>query len=147
MNGKGLWTVILLFSSVVTGCIDIDMPGHHGGPWWYYNSNPCGYHSTPATSDIIIVSGAGTEACNGTYVRSGTVNGRPAYAKAGTAYGIEYDGEKGWCIRESCTLLYHCMVDAESPPTSDEYAWKTIYGDLPEPVVDEYYGMDGYGCN
>ena len=124
----------ILFTSVLIplyfcGCVNINFPGI-----WNGGGDDCGV-VLPVPAHVYVVSGAGTGICDGTYVKDGSINEKPSYRKSGTACTIEYDMVKGWCIKDGCTVLYHCDVDETTPPESGEFDWLPYYGYPPVPVV------------
>ncbi|MBN2078411.1 MAG: hypothetical protein JW838_05565 [Spirochaetes bacterium] len=131
MNAKR----VILYAAVLLpllfgGCVNINFPGIWNGG----GDDDCG-DLLPIQTEVYIVSGAGTGLCDGTYEKEGEIEGKPFYKKDGTTCTIEYDPVKGWCIKESCTVLYHCDTDEVKPPESFEYDWLAFYGDPPVPIV------------
>ncbi len=121
--------VSVLIPLYFCGCVNINFPGI-----WNGGGDDCGT-LLPIQTEVYVISGSGTGICDGTYDRAGEIEGRPFYRKEGTTCAIEYDPVKGWCIKESCTVLYHCDADEANPPESFEYDWLAFYGDPPLPIV------------
>lgn len=79
-----------------------------------------------------IVSGAGTSADNGTYVETGTKNGKALYLNGGK--GIYWDGLK-WCIGAYPAGMgtdYYNSSSASIPPAT---GWTSFFGSPPIPTV------------
>ena len=80
----------------------------------------------------MIVSGAGTSAVNGTYVESGTFEGRPKYVYDN--YIILWDSS-AWVIGTSdyVTAYYYSNEDVATPDLCT--TWKVADGEPPVPTV------------
>jgi len=77
----------------------------------------------------MIVSGAGTTTVNGTYVESGTVNGKPYYAKE--SFTIKWAASQ-WQIK-SFLLWYFSNNDVATPDLCT--TWNSFEGFDPVPTV------------
>ena len=84
----------------------------------------------------MVVSGAGTTAVNGTYVESGTYNGKPQYYKVGTGHTLEWDPynwtEDVWQIYDWEDYYYFGNGDVATPNLA---TWQTASGASPAPTV------------
>ncbi len=92
--------------------------------------------SSPDVYDFIIVAGAGTTGCNGTYRRSSSLNGRPRYAATigGVSFIITWSGTQ-WEITNNttATLLYHSTSDVRRAYMAS--GWTADGGTGPAPTV------------
>ncbi|MCF8265691.1 MAG: fibronectin type III domain-containing protein, partial [Melioribacteraceae bacterium] len=92
-----------------------------------------------ATTSLIsyIVSGAGSSEVNGTYVESGTYNGKTQYRLGSTDYYLRYNGygSNRWEIWNDnyWETLYYTNVAGDTPPST---GWTTYFGDDPAPSVE-----------
>lgn len=88
----------------------------------------------------VLVSGAGTSACNGTYTGSGS--GQEAVYTGPSGYYIQYDGMGAWVLWDDAwNALY---VDDWMGNTNpwDAASWQVyMFGDAPAPTVAEIAGF------
>jgi hypothetical protein len=78
----------------------------------YVSVDPC---PNPETLDVL-VSSAGTADVNGTYVASGTTNGKVSYTKDGGTERIFYLTDFGWLITDSFSNPYYYATSSADYP-------------------------------
>jgi hypothetical protein len=91
-----------------------------------------------AVAQNFTVSGAGNASVNGTYIETGTFNGKPLYVQDGGSYVIVWTCDwacDGWHISEDiggayCCASYHTEDDGDTPPST---GWTGF--DAPNPTV------------
>ena len=91
----------------------------------------------------MIVAGAGATGVNGTYVESGTLNGKPRYYYAAKSVYIGWDfapfvGQNVWYIAD--ITLYFSTEDVATPDLVTN--WSTVGGMPPAPTVTAAGGGD-----
>jgi len=83
----------------------------------------------------IIVSGAGTFEVNGTYIETGTYDGKPMYEKDGDPeWEIKWEWDR-WCIlRWEWDRYYYSDDDVSTPDLATN--WEIDFGDYPAPILE-----------
>ena len=86
-------------------------------------------------NSTVVVSGAGTTTSNGTYVRNGTISGKPRYDYLGN-YLVWSVGDSAWTIEDneglSGDVSYKAANDTAYPWQATD--WEAVNGENPIPI-------------
>lgn len=103
-------------------------------------ADPCGVDVALTCADLVdavVVEGAGTDAANGLYVRSGEDNGQPEYTSASN-YRIHYEyfgiDDIRWSIDDDIT---DSLYSADSGVNLFDRTWSVLNGSGPVPTVSQ----------
>jgi hypothetical protein len=87
----------------------------------------------------VLVSGAGTEACNGLYIGSGS--GQEAVYTGPNGYFIQYDGVGAWVLWDEFYNALYCDDWMGNTNPWDAASWQGYMAGAPAPTVTEVSGF------